>query len=88
MTSSDARGLLEALQRRLTRSPVPLAALRERDALLGQPVQLAGRRGHGAGIDDNGALLVTHERRQTARALRGRGHITDLTSSTGGAVSL
>lgn len=35
-----------------------LAAVRERDALLGQPVRWAGGRGVGAGIDDSGRLVV------------------------------
>jgi BirA family biotin operon repressor/biotin-[acetyl-CoA-carboxylase] ligase len=35
-----------------------LAALRERDALLGRPVQWDGGSGEGAGIDDHGALIV------------------------------
>jgi BirA family biotin operon repressor/biotin-[acetyl-CoA-carboxylase] ligase len=35
-----------------------LAAVRERDALLGQSVRWAGGRGVGAGIDDGGRLLV------------------------------
>ena len=36
-----------------------LAALRERDALRGQPVRWQDGEGTGAGIDDSGALLVT-----------------------------
>ena len=35
-----------------------VAALRERDALLGRPVRWAAGEGTGAGIDDTGALLV------------------------------
>ena len=52
--------LLEALERRLgEESPVTLAALRERDALLGKPVKWQDGEGTGAGIDDDGALRVT-----------------------------
>ena len=36
-----------------------LAALRERDALLGRPVRWQDGEGTGAGIDDDGALRVT-----------------------------
>ena len=51
--------LLRALERRL-REPaeVCLAAVRERDALLGQPVSWAGGAGVGAGISSSGALRV------------------------------
>ena len=51
--------LLLALERRL-REPaeVCVAALSERDALLGQPVTWAGGSGIGAGIDARGALRV------------------------------
>ena len=38
-----------------------VAAVRERDALLGQPVRWAGGRGVGAGIDDSGRLVVRTE---------------------------
>ena len=52
--------LLAALERRLAEeSPVTLAALRERDALLGKRVKWQDGQGTGAGIDDRGALLVT-----------------------------
>ena len=52
--------LLEALERRLSEDrDSALAALRERDALLGQPVRWQDGEGTGAGIDDTGALLVT-----------------------------
>ncbi|HEX6027226.1 MAG TPA: biotin--[acetyl-CoA-carboxylase] ligase [Solirubrobacter sp.] len=52
--------LLEALETRLREpSPVTLAALRERDALLGKPVRWQDGEGTGAGIDDTGALRVT-----------------------------
>jgi BirA family biotin operon repressor/biotin-[acetyl-CoA-carboxylase] ligase len=52
--------LLEALERRLSEDRDSLlATLRERDALRGQPVKWQDGEGTGAGIDDNGALLVT-----------------------------
>jgi BirA family biotin operon repressor/biotin-[acetyl-CoA-carboxylase] ligase len=38
-----------------------LAAVRERDALLGQAVRWAGGRGVGAGVDEGGRLLVDTE---------------------------
>ncbi len=51
--------LLIALERRLGEAPAAsLAALRERDALLGQPVRWQDGEGIGAGVDDTGALLV------------------------------
>jgi BirA family transcriptional regulator, biotin operon repressor / biotin---[acetyl-CoA-carboxylase] ligase len=51
--------LLRALEQRLAEpAPDVVAALRERDALLGRPVRWAGGEGTGAGIDDTGALLV------------------------------
>jgi BirA family biotin operon repressor/biotin-[acetyl-CoA-carboxylase] ligase len=51
--------LLAALERRLGEpAPAALAALRERDALLGAAVRWAGGEGTGAGIDDAGRLLV------------------------------
>jgi BirA family biotin operon repressor/biotin-[acetyl-CoA-carboxylase] ligase len=63
--------LLQALERRLAEaSPVTLAALRERDALLGQPVKWQDGEGVGAGIDDSGALLVK----------RANGHTTALSA--------
>ena len=51
--------LLGALEVRLgePRASI-LAALRDRDALAGQPVRWAGGTGVGAGIDDEGALVV------------------------------
>jgi BirA family biotin operon repressor/biotin-[acetyl-CoA-carboxylase] ligase len=51
--------LLRALERRL-REPAAesLAALRERDALLGREISWEGGEGVGAGIDDAGSLLV------------------------------
>jgi BirA family transcriptional regulator, biotin operon repressor / biotin---[acetyl-CoA-carboxylase] ligase len=51
--------LLAALERRLGEAPAAaLAALRERDALLGAPVRWGTGSGTGAGIDDEGRLLV------------------------------
>jgi BirA family transcriptional regulator, biotin operon repressor / biotin---[acetyl-CoA-carboxylase] ligase len=51
--------LLAALERRLSEPPAAaLAALRERDALLGEPVRWDGGTGTGAGVDDDGRLLV------------------------------
>jgi BirA family biotin operon repressor/biotin-[acetyl-CoA-carboxylase] ligase len=51
--------LLSALEFRLGDAPAAtLAALRERDALLGKPVRWQDGEGTGAGIDDTGALLV------------------------------
>ena len=51
--------LLAHLERRLAEPPADcLAALRERDALLGRPLRWSGGEGTGAGIDDEGALLV------------------------------
>ena len=53
------RELLAALGRRLAEAPsATLAALRERDALLGAEVRWEGGSGVGAGIDHSGALLV------------------------------
>jgi BirA family biotin operon repressor/biotin-[acetyl-CoA-carboxylase] ligase len=61
---TEIEPVLERLLERLTawlpaRKPDILAAVRDRDALLGQPVQWTGGSGTGAGIDDNGRLLVT-----------------------------
>lgn len=51
--------LLAALERRLAEArDATLAALRERDALLGRPVRWGDGEGVGAGIDDTGALRV------------------------------
>jgi len=51
--------LLRSLETRLDESPgTTLAALRERDALLDRPVRWEGGTGTGAGIADDGALLV------------------------------
>ena len=55
------RDLLGALERWLGEAPeAVLAALRERDALLGAPVAWAGGSGTGAGITDTGALRIRH----------------------------
>ena len=43
-----------------------LEAIRARDALLARPVSWAGGAGRGAGIDDDGRLLVSDGRRQVA----------------------
>ncbi|HWK25402.1 MAG TPA: biotin--[acetyl-CoA-carboxylase] ligase [Solirubrobacter sp.] len=52
--------LLEALEARLSQPrDAALAALRERDALLGRTVRWQDGEGTGAGIDDAGALRVT-----------------------------
>jgi BirA family biotin operon repressor/biotin-[acetyl-CoA-carboxylase] ligase len=52
--------LLAALEARLAEPPAAaLAALRERDALLGRPVRWEGGSGTGAGIADDGALRVS-----------------------------
>jgi BirA family biotin operon repressor/biotin-[acetyl-CoA-carboxylase] ligase len=53
------RALLAALKQRLGEpAETALAALRERDALLGAPVRWEGGSGTGAGIADDGALRV------------------------------
>jgi BirA family biotin operon repressor/biotin-[acetyl-CoA-carboxylase] ligase len=59
--------LLRALERWLS-APEPdvLAAIRARDALLDEPVSWAGGEGRGAGIDDDGRLLVRDGQRQVA----------------------
>jgi BirA family biotin operon repressor/biotin-[acetyl-CoA-carboxylase] ligase len=54
--------LLERLERWLAADPAALvAAVRERDALLGREVRWAGGRGVGAGIDSRGRLVVETE---------------------------
>jgi BirA family biotin operon repressor/biotin-[acetyl-CoA-carboxylase] ligase len=61
--------LLDALETRLgEEKAATLAALRERDALLGKPVRWDRGEGLGAGIDDSGALLV-HQPDGTTTAL-------------------
>ena len=59
--------LLRELERWLAATePEVLAAVRERDALLDQPVSWADGEGRGAGIDDDGRLLVRSGGRQLA----------------------
>jgi BirA family transcriptional regulator, biotin operon repressor / biotin---[acetyl-CoA-carboxylase] ligase len=59
--------LLEGLERWLAAAPEGvLAALRERDALLGHHVQWGGGEGEATGIDDAGRLLVRHDGRELA----------------------
>jgi BirA family biotin operon repressor/biotin-[acetyl-CoA-carboxylase] ligase len=54
--------LLERLGEWLLADPADVvAAVRERDALIGQPVRWAGGRGVGAGIDGSGRLVVRTE---------------------------
>jgi BirA family transcriptional regulator, biotin operon repressor / biotin---[acetyl-CoA-carboxylase] ligase len=54
--------LLARLERWLAADPAAVvAAVRERDALLGRPVRWAGGRGVGAGIDGHGRLVVETE---------------------------
>jgi BirA family biotin operon repressor/biotin-[acetyl-CoA-carboxylase] ligase len=59
--------LMQALERWLS-APEPdvLAAIRARDALLDEPVRWAGGEGRGAGIDDDGRLLVRDRQRRVA----------------------
>ena len=53
------RALLRALERWVVGSPgLVLEAVRGRDALLGREVRWGGRTGIGAGIDDDGRLVV------------------------------
>jgi len=53
------RELLAALERWLAEDAgAVIAALRERDALLGRPVRWADGEGTGAGIDSDGSLLI------------------------------
>ena len=67
--------LLSALEQRLTEDrDATLAALRDRDALLGQPVRWQDGEGTGAGIDASGALLVNLADGSTTALSRGRGH--------------
>ncbi len=59
--------VLSELERWLSASEAQvLTAVRERDALLHRPVRWAAGEGHGAGIDDDGRLLVLSEDRQLA----------------------
>jgi BirA family transcriptional regulator, biotin operon repressor / biotin---[acetyl-CoA-carboxylase] ligase len=58
-TEAVLASLVEALERWLARPTGDvLAAGRERDALLGEPVRWANGSGVGAGVDETGALLV------------------------------
>jgi BirA family biotin operon repressor/biotin-[acetyl-CoA-carboxylase] ligase len=67
--------LLPALERRLAEpADRTLAALRERDALLGAPVRWEGGEGTGAGIADDGALLV-HTDEGLTRLAAGEVHL-------------
>jgi BirA family transcriptional regulator, biotin operon repressor / biotin---[acetyl-CoA-carboxylase] ligase len=69
--------LLAALETRLAQaSEATLAALRERDALAGRPVRWEGGAGTGAGIADDGGLLV-RDAAGSVRALNaGEVHLT------------
>jgi BirA family biotin operon repressor/biotin-[acetyl-CoA-carboxylase] ligase len=59
--------LLDRLERWITAAPGEvLAALRERDALLGRPVRWRDGLGEAAGIDDDGRLLVAVDGGQIA----------------------
>jgi BirA family transcriptional regulator, biotin operon repressor / biotin---[acetyl-CoA-carboxylase] ligase len=68
--------LLSALERRLTeRTADSLAALRERDALLGRPVTWGSSEGVAAGISDAGGLLVTLADRTETELRAGEVHL-------------
>jgi len=68
--------LLVALSRRLAEPPGDaLAALRERDALLGRPVQWNGGEGTGDGITDEGALRVVGDDGSTVVLHAGEVHL-------------
>jgi BirA family biotin operon repressor/biotin-[acetyl-CoA-carboxylase] ligase len=68
--------LLAALERRLAESAAEaLAALRERDALLGEPVAWAGGEGVGAGIGEGGVLLVRRSDGTVTRLESGEVHL-------------
>ena len=67
--------LLSALERGSARSrDATLAALRDRDALLGQHVRWQDGEGTGAGIDQTGGAAGQPARRLHDGAQRGRGH--------------
>jgi len=69
--------LLTALTARLAEpAGATLAALRERDALLGQPLRWRDGAGVGAGIDEHGALRVTRPDGSTATLSAGEVHLT------------
>lgn len=68
--------LLRALERRLAEPGAhALAALRERDALLGRPVRWAQGAGTGAGIDGAGNLLVRVPSGETVALGAGEVHL-------------
>ena len=68
--------LLTALERRLAEpASATLAALRERDALLGAEVRWEGGSGVAAGIDDSGALLVEVAGGALERLVSGEVHL-------------
>jgi BirA family biotin operon repressor/biotin-[acetyl-CoA-carboxylase] ligase len=68
--------LLAALERRLAEpADATLAALRARDALLGAPVRWDGGEGTGAGIADDGALLVRRPDGTTTALAAGEVHL-------------
>ncbi len=64
--------LLAALERRLAEdAAATVAALRERDALLGEPVTWEGGEGTAAGIDEHGALRITRPDGETVTLTAG-----------------
>jgi BirA family biotin operon repressor/biotin-[acetyl-CoA-carboxylase] ligase len=68
--------LLAALEQRLAQPPGEiLAALRERDALLGARVRWSGGEGVGAGIGDDGGLRVTRSDGTTVTLAAGEVHL-------------
>ena len=68
--------LLAALERRLAEpAAATLAALRERDALLGAAIRWEGGTGTGAGIADDGALLLRRADGSTTALAAGEVHI-------------
>jgi BirA family transcriptional regulator, biotin operon repressor / biotin---[acetyl-CoA-carboxylase] ligase len=68
--------LLEALASRLDEAPeATLAALRELDALAGRPVRWEGGSGTGAGIAEDGALLVRDAKGAVHALAAGEVHI-------------
>jgi BirA family biotin operon repressor/biotin-[acetyl-CoA-carboxylase] ligase len=68
--------LLRALERRLGESATDaLRALRARDALLGRPVHWSAGAGTGAGIDDDGNLLVHTDAGETVALHAGEVHL-------------
>jgi BirA family biotin operon repressor/biotin-[acetyl-CoA-carboxylase] ligase len=68
--------LIAALETRLEQPPpLLLAAVRERDALLGARIAWSGGEGIGAGIDDTGALRITRPDGTTATLAAGEVHL-------------